>query len=82
MEILLVLTTAFACLACFITGAKVGQTISKGEDVELPTIDPMKPIREMQDRKKAKEEQDRFDTIMKNIDNYDGTSSNQEDVPR
>ena len=79
---LIILVVVFGCLACFIAGAKVGQTVSKGEDVELPKLDPMKPIREHQERKKAKEEQDRFDVIMKNIDNYDGTPLHQEDVPR
>jgi hypothetical protein len=79
---LIILVTAFVCLACFIAGARVGQKAGKGEEIELPSLDPMKPIREHQERKKVKEEQNRFDTIMKNIDNYDGTGSNQEDVPR
>lgn len=79
---LIILVTAFVCLACFIAGAKVGQKVSKGEEVQLPSLDPMKAIREHQEHKKVKEEQNRFDTIMKNIDNYDGTPNHQEDVPR
>ena len=79
---LIVLVVAFACIASFIAGAKVGQKASKGEDIELPSLDPMKPIREHQERKKVKEEQNRFDTIMRNIEAYDGTGSNQKDVPR
>lgn len=82
MEALTILVTGALCIACFFVGAKVGQKVSKGEEIELPTLDPMKAIREHQEHKKVKEEQNRFDTIMKNIDNYDGTGSNQEDVPR
>jgi hypothetical protein len=77
-----ILITGALCIACFFVGAKVGQKVSKGEEIELPSLDPMKPIREHQERKKAKEEQNRYETIMKNIDNYDGTSNRQEDVPR
>lgn len=81
MEVLTILATGTLCMACFFVGAKVGQKASKGEEIELPSLDPMKAIREHQEHKKVKEEQNRFDTIMRNIDNYDGTPSNQEDVP-
>lgn len=82
MEILLVLITGALCVACFFVGAKVGQTVSKGETIELPKVDPMKAIREHQDRKQAQAEQDRYDAILRNIENYDGTERGQEDVPR
>lgn len=82
MEILLVLVTGALCVACFFVGAKVGQTVSKGERIELPKVNPMNAIREHQDRKQAEREQDRYDAILRNIENYDGTGANQEDVPR
>ena len=82
MEALTILTTGTLCIVCFFIGAMVGQKASKGEEIESPKIDPMKPIREHQERKKAKEEQNRFDVLMRNIDNYDGTSNHQEDLPR
>lgn len=82
MEILLVLITGALCVACFFVGAKVGQAVSKGERIELPKVDPMKPIREHQGRKQAQAEQDRIETILRNIDKYDGTPYGQEDVPR
>ena len=82
MEILLVLITGALCVACFFVGAKVGQMASKGETIELPKIDPMQPIRERQERKQAQAEQEKYDAIMRNIENYDGTSRGQEDVPR
>ena len=83
MEITItILATAFVCLSCFIVGAKVGQKVSKGEDIKVPTINPIEAIREHNNKKEAEMAQDRLDTIMKNIESYDGTPNGQEDVPR
>lgn len=82
MEILLALTIGVLCIVCFITGAKVGQTVSRGETIETPNLNPIQAIRERQARREAEEEQNRLDTIMNNIDSYDGTSFGQKDVPR
>lgn len=78
---LIVLFVVMGCLACFIVGAKVGQTASKGEEIKLPAPDPIKAIREHKDKKKTDEESKRLEVIMQNIDNYDGTSRGQKDVP-
>ena len=80
MEALLIMATAFICVCCFIIGAKVGQMSAKGESIELPN--PVKAHRERVARKEAQAEQDRVTTILQNIDNYDGTSNYQQDVPR
>ena len=69
-------------IVCFMLGAKVGQTVAKGEKVEMPTINPLKIVREHNDRKQAEMEQDKFDTILRNIECYDGTGKGQEDVGR
>lgn len=82
MEILIILTVGALNIACFFIGAKVGQTVAKGEEIEMPSLDPMKPIREHRAKKEAEMAQDRLDTIMKNIEAYDGTAKGQEDVPR
>lgn len=79
--VLIVLVVGFMCLACFIAGAKVGQTVSKGEDIKLPEANPLKAIQEHREKKKADEESDRLKVIMQNIENYDGTSNGQKDVP-
>ena len=81
MEILLVAITALACYLCFVKGAEIGQKVSKGEEIELPSVNPIKAIREHKDKKKADEEQERLNVIMQNIENYDGTSRNQKEVP-
>jgi len=82
MEILLILTAGALNVACFFIGAKVGQTVAKGEKIEMPSVNLTQAARGRIDRKKAKKTQDRYNTIMRNIDNYDGTSNGQEDVPR
>jgi hypothetical protein len=78
----LIIATGTLCLVCFFCGAMIGQKVSRGETLELPKLDPMKAIREHNDRKAAQAEQDRYEAILRNIENYDGTGAHQEDVPR
>ena len=80
MNILLVLIVGTLNIACFLIGAKVGQTVVKGEPIVLPSLNPMTAIREHQDKGQAEIEQDKLDTIMQNIEAYDGTSRNQKEV--
>ena len=82
MEVLLLLVMGAANIACFIIGAKVGQTVSKGEDIQTPAVNPIKAFREKEARREAHKEQERIETIMRNIESYDGTGMGQEDVPR
>ena len=82
MEIALALTVGALCAICFLIGAKVGQTVSKGETIELPSINPLEAYRKHEAKKEAEAESERFAVIMGNIERYDGTSNNQEDVGR
>jgi hypothetical protein len=84
MEILLILTVGALNIACFFIGAKVGQTVAKGEKLKAPEVklNPIYAIREHEERKEAKRKQERTEAILRNIDNYNGTSIGQEDVPR
>lgn len=82
MEILLCIFMSIAMPVCLVIGLAIGQRFGRGERIELPSIDPMKAVREKQDRKQAEAERERYETIMRNIENYDGTGANQEDVPR
>jgi hypothetical protein len=82
MEVLLLAVMAASNIVCFIIGAKVGQAVSKGEKIETPAIDPLKAYREHEAKKEAQKEQERLDTIMRNIETYDGTGAGQEEVPR
>ena len=81
MEIALVIAIGAMNILCFLLGAKVGQATSKGEEIKTPTLSPMKAFREHEAKKEAQMEQNRIDTIMRNIEGYDGTGRGQEDVP-
>lgn len=81
MDVLLILTVGVLCIVCFLIGAKVGQKVAKGEDITLPNLDPMEAVKAKQDKKQAQMAQDRIDTIMHNVERYDGTGRGQEDVP-
>ena len=77
---LTILLTGTLCCVCFIIGAKVGQKVSNGERVELPSVNPIKAMQESKDRKEAEKEQDKVEAILRNIERYDGTGKGQEDV--
>lgn len=81
MEALLLLIMGASNIACLVIGAKVGQKVVKGEDIKLPNLNPMEIIQARQNKKQAQMEQDKLDTIMRNIEGYDGTGKGQEDVP-
>lgn len=78
--VLLIVMTGFLCICCFIIGAKVGQTVVKGEEIKTPNIDPFKAYRDKEANKEAKIKQEKLDKVLRNIDRYDGTSRGQEDV--
>ena len=79
--ILLITVVALINVLSFTIGAKVGQKVVKGEKVELPKVNPMEIYRERQDKRAAEEEKNKLETIMRNIERYDGTAAGQEDVP-
>ena len=81
MEILLLIVAGAMCIACFLIGAKVGQTVAKGEKIELPTVNPLEIARKREAMREADRAKGRMDAILRNIDKYDGTATGQEDVP-
>ena len=82
MTILTILAVGALCIVCFFVGAKVGQKVSKGEDIKMPSVNPMTMIKEHNAKREAEREQDRLETILHNIESYDGTGAGQKDVPR
>ena len=82
MEVLLLLVMAMANIVCFMVGAKVGQTVSKGEEVKLPTLNPMEIYKTHKENKVAEAEQDKIDTVMQNLEAYNGTEAGQKDIPK
>lgn len=82
MEVLLLAVMAASNIICLVVGAKVGQAVSKGEKVEMPTVNPLKAYREHEAKKEAEYEQSKVDIILRNIEAYNGTADGQKDVPR
>jgi hypothetical protein len=81
MDIVWILAIAsLTNIACFVIGAKVGQKVVKGEPIETPTVNPMDVYRKHQAQKEAETEKNKIDTILRNIDSYNGTDYGQEDV--
>ena len=77
---LIIIAIGAICIGCFCVGAKVGQAGAKGETFEIPTVNPLGAYRKHEAKKVAEMEQDKFDTIMRNIECYDGTGKGQEDI--
>ena len=79
--ILLITVVALINVLSFTIGAKIGQKVVKGEKIELPKVNPIEAYRELQEKKEVAKEKDKIETIMRNIEKYDGTAKGQEDVP-
>lgn len=80
MEALTIAISGLLHILCFVIGAKVGQTVAKGEKITMPKIDPLQTIKESRARKEAEAEQSKRDAILRNVERYDGTAQGQEDV--
>lgn len=77
MEVVTILAVGFVCLACFLAGVRVGRA---KDDPIVPVSLPVVQKKEIKS-KEAEMERHRMNIILSNIENYDGTSRGQEDVP-
>jgi len=69
------LTSTFLTIGAFLLGVNIGLRIKKEEPIKLPNIP--KAIKEKKIEKEQDKELKRFNTILQNIDNYDGTGKGQ-----
>ena len=85
MEVVLIITTSILNIVCFFIGAKTVQRASNGEEIKTTEFNPIKAVNkvitEHREKEEAKAEKEKLETILRNIERYDGTSSHQEDVP-
>ena len=79
--ICLALVIGMLCIVCFFIGAKVGQKVVRQETITLPNLNPIKAIEEHREKQETNKENEKKETIWKNLERYDGTSAGQEDVP-
>lgn len=78
--IIIGIVMSLLCIISFTIGARIGQKVVQKEEVRLPS--PVRAIQEYKDAKEIEKEYERNRIIAENIDNYDGTSLGQQDVPR
>ena len=79
-NILMLLCLGALNIVCFFVGAKIGQKVVKGEEIKAPEITLPTPIQDYRKKKQEEAEQNKIDTIMQNIEAYNGTSAGQKDV--
>lgn len=83
MDILLIAVVGTLNIVCFFVGAKVGNAVAKGKEIEVPKIpSPITAYKAHIATKEAEIEKNKLDIILRNIERYDGTANGQEDVPR
>ena len=82
MEVLALAVMGMVNIFCFIAGAKVGLAVRKGKDIdeEFRPANPIERYKENKVKQEAQKEQDRMNTILENIEAYDGTSFGQKEV--
>ena len=82
--IILIVSIGIINILCFFVGAKIGQKVIKGEEIKAPDISKLNPMnikKEREQKYEAEKEKNKLETILKNIERYDGTDAGQEDVP-
>lgn len=80
--LILIVSIGIMNILCFFIGAKVGQKVVRQEPIEIPKIQPIKAIREHNENKEVIKLQEKDRILSENIDNYNGTSLGQQDLPR
>lgn len=64
-------------------GVKIGMSVSNRKEI---TLNPVKAIKEHREEKIEKREADlkerQMETMLKNIDNYDGSGFGQQEIPK
>ena len=68
---------------CLIIGVRIGQKVAKKQDIQINPITAVK--KEIKENKKTRKEelsQRQIETMVQNIDNYDGTGLGQRDIPK
>lgn len=81
ITITLIIAISLVNILCFLIGARVGQKVQKQEEIKLPELNPVKLHQEYREKKEQEAKRDRLETILGNIDGYDGTEHGQTDIP-
>ena len=82
-SVLLVLAVGTLNIVCFFIGVKAGtKEVIKAPEVK--DLNPVKKIQEFHEKREAEKEAElerrKIETILENLDNYNGTAEGQKDV--
>lgn len=77
--IILVLLMGGMNLLAFLIGARIAQKVDKGEEIQLPTVNPMEIYKRHTEQRENDEKQREHETNMYNINNYTGDATGQKD---
>lgn len=80
--ILFMMINIVSNIVCFVIGARTSQKVSNNEEIKLPKINPMDIAKEHRERKEAEIEQNKYNIMLDNINNYSGDATGQQDIPR
>ena len=78
--ILLLFLFGIFIIIAYTLGLKNGQKLKNNEEIKMPEINPAKIVRNEIESFEEKKRQSTFETMMSNIDNYDGTGLGQKDI--
>ena len=68
-------------MASYTLGLRNGQRLARKQEVKMPEVNPVKVVKEIKENKELEKEQDVLETILNNIDIYDGTEAGQKEIP-
>lgn len=81
--VFLILVIEIFNIIAFLLGARTVQQLQRNEEIKLPN--PIKAVEkqivEYKENAELKKKQKEYDIMMENINNYDGTSAGQKDIP-
>lgn len=77
--IILISVVGLLMMFSFLLGARTSQKAYKKEEIVMPTLNPIKAFQEHKEKAEKTKEEKEFNTMMENINNYNGTSLGQKD---
>ena len=81
MDILLCTVFGVFILLSFVIGVRIGQKVNNNEPIELNPVKVYKDYKEEEESKRQlKFSEEAMNTMLENIDNYNGTAEGQKDI--
>ena len=78
--IILVLLMGGMNLLAFLIGARTAQKAHKGEEIKLPSINPIDMFEKHEEQRMIEQAEYERNLMLENINNYNGTGLGQKDI--